>query len=138
MAARLPGKLVRGAGVFALLLLLAGLGGCGSGPKPTPDLPAGVEIGIASYYGRKFDGRRTASGEVFDMNKLTAAHPTLPFDTIVQVTNLENGNVVTLRINDRGPFKKGRIIDVSYEAARRLNFIRKGTAKVRVDAIGRE
>jgi rare lipoprotein A len=119
-------------------LLLAGLSGCGMGPKPNADLPAGTEEGIASYYAHEFNGRRTASGEVFDMNKLTAAHPTLPFDTIVRVTNLENGRTVTLRINDRGPFKKGRIIDVSYEAAKRLDFIRQGTAKVRVGAIGRE
>ena len=122
----------------AFLLLLIGFSGCGIGHKPSPDLPAGVEEGIASYYAHEFDGRRTASGEIFDMNKLTAAHPTLPFDTVVRVTNLENGNIVTLRINDRGPFKKGRIIDVSYEAAKRLDFVRQGLATVRVEAIGRE
>jgi rare lipoprotein A len=138
LAADSPINGIRVVGVCALLLLLAGLSGCGSGPKPSADLPAGVEEGIASYYAHEFNGRRTASGEVFDMNKLTAAHPTLPFDTIVRVTNLDNGKTVTLRINDRGPFKKGRIIDVSYEAAKRLDFVRQGLAEVRVEAIGRE
>jgi rare lipoprotein A len=125
-------------GISLLLLAAAGLGGCGSGPRPSSDLPAGVEVGTASYYGREFHGRRTASGETFDMSKLTAAHPTLPFDTIVRVTNLDNGKVVTLRVNDRGPFKKGRIIDVSYEAAKRLDFVRQGLAEVRVEALSRE
>jgi rare lipoprotein A len=96
-----------------------------------------VEVGIASYYAHEFDGRRTASGEVYDMNKLTAAHPSLPFGTIVKVTNLENEKSVEVRINDRGPFKKGRVIDVSYEAAKRLDFVRQGLVEVRVEAIGK-
>ncbi len=94
-----------------------------------------VQVGYASYYGREFKGRKTASGEVFDPSKLTAAHPTLPFNTYVKVTNLENNKSVILRINDRGPFKKGRIIDVSEKAAELLDFKRKGIALVKVEVI---
>lgn len=94
-----------------------------------------VEIGIASYYGSEFKGKKTASGERFDPNKLTAAHPTLPFNTYVRVTNLENGRSVIVRINDRGPFKKKRIIDVSNRAAEILDMVGKGTAKVKVEVV---
>jgi len=92
--------------------------------------------GIASWYGRKFHGRRTANGERFNMRALTAAHPTLPLPSYVRVTNLENGRWVILRVNDRGPFVRGRIIDVSYEAARLLGFVKQGTARVRVQVVG--
>ena len=88
------------------------------------------QVGVASWYGGKFHGRRTASGEIFDMNRLTAAHPSLPFGTKVTVTNLRNGRAVTVRINDRGPFIKGRIIDVSRQAAQRLGFIGDGITDV--------
>lgn len=90
------------------------------------------ETGIASWYGEAFHGRYTANGEIFDLNGLTAAHHTLPLPTIVQVTNLENGRSLTLRVNDRGPFARGRIIDVSRQAAQLLGFERQGTAKVHV------
>ena len=90
------------------------------------------QTGIASWYGPGFHGKQTANGEVFDQNALTAAHPTLPMPSVVQVTNLENGRSIDLRINDRGPFKNERIIDVSRRAAQLLGFERKGTAKVRV------
>ena len=90
------------------------------------------ETGIASWYGEQFHGRYTANGEVFDLNGLTAAHHTLPMPSIVQVTNLENGRTLTLRVNDRGPFAGARIIDVSRQAAQLLGFERNGTAKVRV------
>lgn len=90
------------------------------------------ETGIASWYGEQFHGRYTANGEVFDLNGLTAAHHTLPMPSIVQVTNLENGRSLTLRVNDRGPFAGARIIDVSRQAAQLLGFERNGTAKVRV------
>ena len=90
------------------------------------------ETGIASWYGPGFDGRQTANGEIFDQNALTAAHPTLPMPSVVRVTNLENGRALVVRINDRGPFKNGRIIDLSKRAAQLLGFERKGTAKVRV------
>ncbi len=94
-------------------------------------------IGIASWYGPKFQGRRTANGEIFDMNLLTAAHPTLPMPVMVQVTNLENGRSMKLRVNDRGPFKKDREIDLSRRAAEILGFKEKGTARVRVKYLHR-
>ncbi|HHF53278.1 MAG TPA: septal ring lytic transglycosylase RlpA family protein [candidate division WOR-3 bacterium] len=94
-----------------------------------------IEVGLASYYGRKFHGKKTASGEIFNMYKLTAAHRKLPFGTYVKVTNLENGRSVIVRINDRGPFKKNRIIDLSYEAAKRLGIISKGVARVKLEVI---
>ncbi|HZB93752.1 MAG TPA: septal ring lytic transglycosylase RlpA family protein, partial [Stellaceae bacterium] len=78
------------------------------------------ETGIASWYGKEFHGRSTANGEIFDLNALTAAHPTLPMPSIVQVTNLENGRSIELRVNDRGPYVNGRIIDVSRRAAQLL------------------
>lgn len=88
--------------------------------------------GVASWYGPDFHGKRTANGEKYDMNALTAAHPTLPLPSIVTVTNLENGRAVKVRINDRGPFKSKRIIDVSRQAAQLLGFKEQGTARVRV------
>ncbi len=94
------------------------------------------ETGIASWYGPKFHGRQTANGEVFDMNGLSAAHKTLPLPTTVRVTNLENGRSLNLRVNDRGPFVHGRIIDVSRRAAQLLGFADKGTARVQVEIIG--
>ncbi len=90
---------------------------------------------MASWYGAKFHGRTTASGEPYDMNAMTAAHPSLPFGTKVRVTNLENGQAAVLRINDRGPFAKGRIIDVSRHAAEHLGFLGTDLARVRVEAI---
>ncbi len=85
---------------------------------------------VASFYADKFNGRRTASGEIFDMNEYTAAHKTLPFGTVLRVTNLENGKCVNVRINDRGPFVQGREIDVSKAAAIALDMVTSGTAKV--------
>lgn len=93
--------------------------------------------GIASWYGSKFHGRRTANGEIFDMDLLTAAHPTLPMPVRAKVTNLENGRSVVVRINDRGPFAKDREIDMSRRAADVLGFKEKGTAQVRVQYLGR-
>ncbi|EIC19730.1 septal ring lytic transglycosylase RlpA family protein [Thiorhodovibrio frisius] len=94
-----------------------------------------VERGQASWYGNKFHGRRTSSGEVYDMHQMTAAHKTLPLPSYVQVTNLENGRVAVVRVNDRGPFHGGRIIDLSYAAARKLGVVAAGTAKVEVRSI---
>jgi peptidoglycan lytic transglycosylase len=96
------------------------------------------ETGVASWYGAKFQGRRTANGEIFDMNRPTAAHRTLPLPSIVRVTNLENGRALTVRVNDRGPFARGRIIDLSRRAAQLLGFQYKGTAQVRVEILPAE
>lgn len=93
------------------------------------------EVGIASWYGPGFNGKRTANGEVYDMNALTAAHKTLPIPSVVQVTNLENGRTLKLRVNDRGPFVEGRIIDLSLRAAQLLDVQKKGTARVRVELV---
>lgn len=93
------------------------------------------ETGIASWYGPKFHGNRTANGERFDQNAITAAHRTLPLPSMVRVTNLENGRALRIRVNDRGPFAHGRIIDLSRRAAQLLGFVGKGTAKVRVEIL---
>ncbi len=91
------------------------------------------QVGTASWYGEFFQGKQTASGEPYDMLDFTAAHPSLPLGTFVKVTNLKNGRAVVVRINDRGPVIDGRIIDVSYNAARALGFKERGVQKVRVD-----
>ncbi len=90
------------------------------------------EVGLASWYGREFQGRRTANGEIFDPRRLTAAHPTLPLPSLVEVTNLENGRRIRVRVNDRGPFVPGRVIDLSEAAAVALGFRERGLARVRV------
>lgn len=92
-------------------------------------------VGLASWYGSAFHGRKTANGEIYDMGELTAAHPTLPLPSYVRVTNLSNKRSVVVRVNDRGPFAKGRIIDVSATVAQMLGFKKAGTAKVKVDYI---
>ncbi len=86
--------------------------------------------GTCSYYGKKFHGRKTANGETYDMYAFTAAHKTLPFNTILLIENLSNGKTVQVRINDRGPYKKGRILDLSYSAAKKIGMIGSGTAKI--------
>lgn len=96
------------------------------------------ETGIASWYGSDFDGKPTANGDTYSMNDLTAAHQTLPMPSMVRVTNLENGRVLALRVNDRGPFVNGRIIDVSRRAAQLLGFEKTGTARVRVQIMADE
>ena len=94
-----------------------------------------IEKGIASWYGTKFHGRRTSSGETYDMYAMTAAHKTLPLPTYVQVKNLNNGKYIIVKVNDRGPFHENRIIDLSYTAAIKLDIIKKGTGLVEVRAI---
>ncbi len=151
-ASRLPDRQIKKLVMAAAVFLLAA---CSSGPdtltgaKRQLGQPYSVNgatyvpregpgydaVGIASWYGRRYHGRRTASGEIFDMNSATAAHPTLPFGTRVQVTNLENGRSLVLRINDRGPFVRRRIIDVSRRAAQALGFVQKGLARVRVQFV---
>jgi rare lipoprotein A len=96
------------------------------------------ETGIASWYGEDFHGKYTANGEIFDLNALTAAHRTLPMPSVVQITNLDNGRSLKLRVNDRGPYARGRIIDVSRRAAQLLGFESPGTAKVRVRILAPE
>jgi len=118
------------------------LSGCGGKskivtlPAPTPARVGNAEEGVASWYGHPYHGRRTSNGETYDMDQLTAAHLSLPFDTWVRVTNLENGRWVDLRINDRGPFVKNRIIDLSRAGARSIEMIGPGTARVRVEVVG--
>jgi rare lipoprotein A len=92
-------------------------------------------LGFASWYGGKFHGRLTSSGEVFDTNDMTAAHRTLPFGTVVKVTNQDNGKSIQVKINDRGPFVEGRIIDLSRAAAERLDMVGKGVARVSLDIV---
>ena len=121
-------------GIALAALSLATLSGCVT-THPTPGHPA-PEVGMASYYGDALHGRRTANGERFDMHALTAAHRTLPFNTRVEVTNLENGRSVVVRINDRGPFVEGRVIDLSQAAAKELRFLGRGTTRVRLKIVG--
>ncbi|HYF22809.1 MAG TPA: septal ring lytic transglycosylase RlpA family protein [Caulobacteraceae bacterium] len=97
-----------------------------------------AKTGAASWYGQAFQGRKTASGERFDMREMTAAHRTLPFGTRLEVTNLANGRTVVVRVNDRGPFSGGRILDLSHAAAEKLGFVDQGAAKVAVRLLGEE
>jgi rare lipoprotein A len=114
-----------------LLLLVFVIAGCSSGPRPAPQRTHKA-YGLASYYSKKFHGRRTASGERYNMHAMTAAHRSLPFGSTVEVTHVKNGRTVTVRINDRGPFVKGRIIDLSYAAAKKLGMLSEGVARVSV------
>lgn len=93
------------------------------------------QVGVSSYYAHKFHGRPTASGEIFDMNGISAAHRELPLGTIIRVTHLANGRSITLKVNDRGPFVKGRILDLSLGAARKLDMLESGVARVRIDIV---
>ncbi|MGH9630578.1 MAG: septal ring lytic transglycosylase RlpA family protein [Bryobacteraceae bacterium] len=123
----------------AVAALVAGLmgTGCGGRKATTSKLPriGFTETGIASWYGHPYHGRRAANGEIYDMEKLTAAHRTLPFETWVRVKNLSNGKTVDLRIQDRGPFVRGRIIDLSKAGARKIDMIGPGTTRVRLTVI---
>ena len=105
---------------------------------PLPDSEGFTQVGEASWYGGKFHGRRTSSGEIFDMHKDSAAHKTLPLDTYVKVVNLSNNRQIIVRINDRGPFMKGRIIDLSYAAAKKIGLVGPGVAKVKIAALGKK
>ncbi len=105
-------------------------------PVEAEDAGRSMGTGVVSYYGRQFHGRPTASGERFDMNAMTAAHKTLPFGSVVRLTNPGNGRSVTVRINDRGPFVRGRTIDVSRAAAEKLGIVGRGHGTVEIDVIG--
>jgi len=144
--AQIVGVTVPGCGISIrtrALLVSAGLAlgawvvsGCASSPKSPPADPTRVVLlGQASYYHDSLHGRTTASGEPYDRQALTAAHRQLPFGTVIQVTNLENGRSVQLRVNDRGPFVDGRIVDVSRRAAEVLDFVRDGVVDVRLEVL---
>ena len=107
-------------------------------PEVAPVDEGWTEKGIASWYGEPYHGRRTASGEVYDMHRMTAAHKTLPFGTVVKVNRRDTGADVKVRINDRGPFIEGRIIDLSYAAAKVIDLDRDGVAPVKIKIVGRE
>jgi rare lipoprotein A len=133
---------VVGAGLrlSAALIVTGVLAGCSTVPEVvrppvSDDLLRPLQTGYASWYGRSHQGRRTTSGEIYDMNKLTAAHPALPMGTRLLVTNLSNGRSVTVRVNDRGPFVDGRIVDLSYAAARELGAVEVGVVPVRVEVL---
>lgn len=127
------------AGLFWALTAALCLGVWSTTAGTNPSFPApsaaATESGTASYYADKYHGQPTASGEVFDMHQLTAAHPRLKFGTVVRVTNLDNHRSVLVRINDRGPFVAGRIIDVSLAAAEELQMIRSGLAAVTLEVL---
>jgi rare lipoprotein A len=118
-------------GVTVGLGVLAGCAPRATRPPPPPPR-AYLEEGLASYYGPGLAGRPTASGEKFNPQKLTAAHKKLPFGTCLRVVNMENGRSVEVRVNDRGPFVKGRVVDVSLAAAKQLDMLDKGVARVRL------
>jgi rare lipoprotein A len=136
---RIGSPLLARRGNAPLFFSLALLVGCSVPPAKVrvPEPPVGrlSQTGIASWYGPGFHGKATASGEIYNQNEFTAAHQTLPLGTRVMVTNLENGTSTEVMINDRGPFAKGRIIDLSHSAAELINMVGPGTALVRVDVL---
>jgi rare lipoprotein A len=121
--------------ISCLTLLLCSCGEKRSVRAAVPPAVNGIEVGIASWYGHPYHGRTSASGEVYDMEQLTAAHRTLPFGTLVRVVNLENEKTVDVRINDRGPFIDERIIDLSHAAAQAIDLIGPGIARVRLEVL---
>lgn len=143
--------IARGLAIVVLVSLGAAQGPIGAGSKDTPKITAVAkttdgsvskanhvkpyQVGTASWYGDYFEGKQTASGEPFNMYDLTAAHPTLPLGTVVKVTNLRNREAVLVRINDRGPVVPGRIIDLSYSAAKVIHFKAQGLQRVRLDIV---
>ena len=135
-----------------ILLVLLTVAACQSAPPPPPEPPPPVvrqeapnrqctevatfyQEGIATYYAASHHGKKTASGEIFDMNSLTTAHRALPMGTRIRVTNIENGRMVEVRVNDRGPYVRNRILDLSRKAATDLDFIRAGRARVRIETL---
>jgi rare lipoprotein A len=129
----------RGSGAaFAAVIALAGLlaaSPTGQGSQFPDTVPEWVQQGRVSWYGPGFHGRRTANGEVFDTHELTMAHRSLPMGTSVRVTNLENGRSVVLRVNDRGPYVRGRVADLSHAAAERLGFVDEGVVPARIELL---
>jgi rare lipoprotein A len=121
--------------VIASAICLSACAVPGARPAAAASATTFSQVGTASWYGRDFHRKRTASGERFNMNDLTAAHRSLPLDSLVRVTNLENGRAVVVRINDRGPYERGRIIDLSARAARVLGMKHDGLARVRLEVL---
>ncbi len=118
------------------LLIAVTVAGCAVLPGPSKEYKVGYqEKGVASWYGEPFHGRRTANGEIYDMFGMTAAHRLMPLGTSMQVKNLNNDRTVTVRVNDRGPFVRGRILDLSYQAAHDLDMVRSGTAPIKLRVI---
>lgn len=143
----MPASIARRRPIFAIASLLA-LSGLFAGCATTraQSVPAGLteirlpapQIGVASYYASRFHGRLTANGERYDEREMTAAHRTLPFGTRVRVTRVEGGESVVLRINDRGPHRRGRVLDLSLAAARALRVVGEGLANVRIEVLGED
>jgi len=127
-------SVVLGLGLVGLTLVAPGCAGTKrpAGLTTAPPEPTKRIVGLASWYGQRHQGRPTASGEMYDMNKLTAAHRTMPFGTRLRVTNTENGRSVVVRVTDRGPFASGRILDVSLAAAKALGMVGDGVAHVEI------
>ena len=122
--------------VFSLALCLVALTTAAeTNPGAASQVPLPAESGKASYYADKYQGRPTASGELFDMRQLTAAHPRLKFGSLVKVTNVENNRSVVVRINDRGPFIAGRVIDLSLAAAEELQMVKSGVVQVKLEVV---
>jgi rare lipoprotein A len=117
---------------LATLALAASLSACGHFQQPATWEP---EEGEASFYAAELEGRRTASGEIYRGDKLSCAHPSYPFGTHLKITNLENDKTVIVVVNDRGPFSRWRVVDLSYAAARELEMVGKGKVRVRVEAL---
>lgn len=150
-------KVLRLAGAIALTILVSSCAseeppqtlclGCTAAHEARPDGPYVIEIaegrgpravfeGVASWYGERFHGRLTANGEIFDQHRLTAAHRTLPLPSLARVTRLDTGESIIVRVNDRGPFIDDRVIDLSFAAARALDFVDDGVTDVRIEALG--
>lgn len=151
-------QMIRIPGAAALLITAAFLASCAGrevlpvatvpatpSAEPSASLPVTAadlaspevyrETGMASWYGREFHGRKTASGEIFDMNGISAAHRTLPLGTTIRVTNLANFRIITVRVNDRGPFARNMVLDLSYGAAKELGFVAQGTVSVKIETL---
>jgi len=143
-------QMIQITGAAALIAAAPGLASCAGGEVPpappvhtAPPAPPSAEgyrevyreTGTASWYGKEFHGRKTASGEIFDMNGISAAHRILPLGTTIRVTNLDNYKSITLRVNDRGPFARNRVLELSYGAAKELGFVAQGTARVKIEAL---
>ncbi len=138
-------RAMRSARICAAVALVAGSAACAHRPSREEAAPtrqerpttrrAGEEVGLASFYGNRFQGRTTASGARFDKRAFTCAHPTAPFGTRLRVTELETGRSVVVTVTDRGPFARGRVVDVSLAAARALGIVQRGVARVRVEPL---